>query len=466
MLLPKTGQNLCYNTAGTLIACAGTGQDGDTQMGAAQTDPLFTDNGTTITDKVYGMTWQKDAGANGASIKTGIIGVPATRFTNNGNGTQTDNLTGLVWLMDRTCFSSPQFWESALSAAKTLASGSCSLTDGSVAGDWRLPNIDELVSVPTNWTGASPAAWLNTQGFINGQADYYWSSSTITTTIDKRYAWIVQLGGAYLGNGYKAYGYYVWPVRAGQSGTLGALTISKTGTGTGTVNSNPAGITCGAICSASVAKGQSVVLTATADVNSIFSSWTGCDSSNSNQCTVAVSGAKNVTAKFALTTPALTVNVTGTGNGTVSSTPDGITCLKKSGGTVTCSSGFTGDVTLSATPTVYSLFGGWSGTTCSGPGACGFAMEGDKSVNAEFKMLRIGEEYLTLQEVYDAAPEGAVIQLRQNTVAGVLTAGKSITVKLSGGYDPIYETAPGWTTVTVPLIISKGKVEVERIVVQ
>ncbi len=31
-------------------------------MGLAQTDQLFTDNGTTITDKLYGMTWEKDAG--------------------------------------------------------------------------------------------------------------------------------------------------------------------------------------------------------------------------------------------------------------------------------------------------------------------------------------------------------------------------------------------------------------------
>ena len=186
MLIPKTGQTLCYDMAGTTIACAGTGQDGDKQAGAAQSDPLFTDNGNgTITDKVYGMTWQKDAGRNGATIKTGI-NAPATRFTDNGNGTQTDNLTGLVWLKDANCSATvggvtkttTLTWPDALTWSNNLKSGDCSLSDGSVAGDWRLPNINELASLPTNYSGR-PVDWLNNaaQGFTNVQDYYfYWSS--------------------------------------------------------------------------------------------------------------------------------------------------------------------------------------------------------------------------------------------------------------------------------------------------
>ena len=33
--LPQTGQTVCYDTAGTEIACATTGQDGEIQVGAA-----------------------------------------------------------------------------------------------------------------------------------------------------------------------------------------------------------------------------------------------------------------------------------------------------------------------------------------------------------------------------------------------------------------------------------------------
>ena len=37
--LPRTGQTTCYDTSGTPIACAGTGQDGELQMGAAWPNP-------------------------------------------------------------------------------------------------------------------------------------------------------------------------------------------------------------------------------------------------------------------------------------------------------------------------------------------------------------------------------------------------------------------------------------------
>jgi hypothetical protein len=54
----------------------------------------------------------------------------------------------------------------------------------------------------------------------------------------------------------------------------------------------------------------------------------------------------------------------------------------------------------------------------------------------------------------------------QDTVTGALTAGKSITVKLIGGYDASYNTKPGITKVTAPVIISKGKLVVDGIVIK
>src|SRR4029453_9656261 len=56
---PATGQTTCWATNGNLIPCAGTGQDGDLQAGG----PLsYTDNGDgTITDNNTGLMWEKQS---------------------------------------------------------------------------------------------------------------------------------------------------------------------------------------------------------------------------------------------------------------------------------------------------------------------------------------------------------------------------------------------------------------------
>lgn len=43
--LPQTGQTKCYDTTGAEIPCAGTGQDGEIQVGVAWPEPRFTDHG-------------------------------------------------------------------------------------------------------------------------------------------------------------------------------------------------------------------------------------------------------------------------------------------------------------------------------------------------------------------------------------------------------------------------------------
>jgi Protein of unknown function (DUF1566) len=91
-----------------------------------------------------GQTTSRATGDDG-DIQAGITW-PVPRFTDQSNGTVRDNLTGLIWLKLATCFGD-QSWQQALDAANALASGSCGLSDGSVAGDWRLPNIRELLSL-------------------------------------------------------------------------------------------------------------------------------------------------------------------------------------------------------------------------------------------------------------------------------------------------------------------------------
>jgi hypothetical protein len=169
------------------------------------------------------------------------------------------------------------------------------------------------------------------------------------------------------------------------------LTVSKSGTGSGTVTSSPAGIDCGATCSASYNYGTSVTLTASPAGGSTFSGWSGGGCSGTGNCTVPMTTARSVTATFNVQTFTLSVtiqnlvSILGIGSGSVTSSPAGIDC--SSG---TCSASFNSgtSVTLTPQPGLGSFFVGWSGA-CSGTGTCIVPMGADKAVTAQFKLLGI-----------------------------------------------------------------------------
>jgi hypothetical protein len=67
--------------------------------------------------------------------------------------------------------------------------------------------------------------------------------------------------------------------------------------GHGTVTSTPAGIACGATCSASFGTGSTVTLSAAAATGSLFTGWGG-DCSGTSACRVSLTAAASVTASF------------------------------------------------------------------------------------------------------------------------------------------------------------------------
>jgi endoglucanase len=79
--------------------------------------------------------------------------------------------------------------------------------------------------------------------------------------------------------------------------TTRSLSITKMGTGTGTVTSSPAGINCGSTCTTNFANGTSVTLSATAASGSTFAGWSG-DCSGTGNCALSMTAARNVTATF------------------------------------------------------------------------------------------------------------------------------------------------------------------------
>ena len=124
----------------------------------------------------------------------------------------------------------------------------------------------------------------------------YWSGSIYVN--DQLYAWSVFFSDGKVSSRYKVNVLYVRCVRGGPSGSLAHLIVSKSGTGTGTVTSTPAGINCGAVCDGQFSTGTRVTLRAAADSGSKFTGWSGGGCSGAGACTVTVNGDVTVTATF------------------------------------------------------------------------------------------------------------------------------------------------------------------------
>lgn len=180
--LPDTGQTKCYDVvAGDEIACAGTGQDG-----AYTINPMS--------------------------------------FTDNGNGTITDNNTGLVW--QKQDEGTTRTWDVANSYCNNLVLGG--------ASDWRLPTKKELMSI-VDYGIPAPGPTINTTYFPNASAgSTYWST---TVSYKPSNAWSVRFGDGFVSSYYLkgSPDYYVRCVRSGQDTGIfvdngnGTVTDNKTG---------------------------------------------------------------------------------------------------------------------------------------------------------------------------------------------------------------------------------------------
>ncbi len=148
--LPKTNQTGCWDATGATITCTdgGTalgGQDGYYQKGIA---PAYTDNSDgTITDNATGLMWKKcTQGLTGATCATGVV----TR----------------------------ENWTQALADCEADTTGGYT--------DWRLPNIREITSI-VDYDRLAPAI----NNLFNAQNYIYWSSTTYQDTGGQSLAWYV-----------------------------------------------------------------------------------------------------------------------------------------------------------------------------------------------------------------------------------------------------------------------------------
>lgn len=139
-------------------------------------------------------------------------------FTNNLDGTTTDNVTSMMWQQQDD--GTTRIWDYAMTYCSGLSLGGHT--------DWRLPARMELMSILNDGT-YSPS--INTAYFPNTKSSYYWSSTFFASTTSN--AWTVSFN-----DGLSSYGdrtstnYYVRCVRGAQT------TPSYTDNGNGTITDN------------------------------------------------------------------------------------------------------------------------------------------------------------------------------------------------------------------------------------
>jgi len=180
---PATGQTTCWDTNGSVIACSGTGQDGEIQAGGA------------------------------------------LAYVDNGDGTISDLNTRLMW-EKKSRDGSIHDWSNRYQWAEAFSVFIAGLNSAKFAGhnDWRLPNVNELLSI-VNYEIPSPTVSMmfNTNCVASctvttcscTEALDYWSSTTTMYQSFPTYAWTVYFFNGRAGSGSKTDTFYVRAVRGG-----------------------------------------------------------------------------------------------------------------------------------------------------------------------------------------------------------------------------------------------------------
>jgi hypothetical protein len=172
------------------------------------------------------------------SSSSSLTNSPQNWFVDNANGTVTDTQSGLIWLKNANCFGQMS-WTDAEAAVNSLQNGQCGLTDGSTAGQWRLPTLQCVSGAPCNITQqagvigefatilvpacgppfipntAGTGCWAEGDPFAGVQSDFYWSAISDAGSPNATFAWVISLLNGAVSTGSKAGVHNVWPVRGG-----------------------------------------------------------------------------------------------------------------------------------------------------------------------------------------------------------------------------------------------------------
>lgn len=217
------------------------------------------------------------------------------------------------------------------------------------------------------------------------------------------------------------------------------LVVTKAGTGSGTVASTPAGISCGDNCKASFAQGSKVTLIAEAAADSEFAGWSGACEGSVAACEVSLDAAANVTATFTLKSYTVTLAKAGAGTGKIAG--GGQECTGNC--TITVDHGT--ELSFSATPTNLSVFAGWGGACTAATGACAVTVTSDLNISASFALDNLS---LIISKsgngtgTVTSSPAGLNCGPTQQTCSNSFTANQMVTLSANAATS---STFMGWS---------------------
>jgi hypothetical protein len=509
--LPKTGQTKCYQGVSPYaeIPCAGTGQDGELLAGVAWPNPRFTNpdsttpiSGDIILDKLTGFEWTKDGNVPGPSAcgpgtrKTwqGALDYAACLNTSNYLGHHDWRLPNLnelislvnagqanstVWLNTQGFTNTASYyWSSTTYASYPNGAWCVYFFDGKVfykSKDYSslmyvrclrggTVNAQYQVSVTKSGTGSgtvtSSPTGITCGATCSASFDY---NAVVTLTAS------ASIGSTFAGWSGACTGTGTCQVTMNAARAVTAefmlntyaLNVTKSGAGSGMITSSPAGISCGSTCSSSFNQSTVVTLTATPDVNSSFTGWSGGGCSGTGTCTVTMDAGKDVAASFAIKTYTITASA-GAG-GSVTCTPTTVNYNGSSTCTITPNTGYNvTDVTVAGVSvgavTSYTI----NNVTANKTVAATFTIQG-----YPVRISGTPPTYFPLiQPAYDACTNGNVIETQSQGFSGDLFFNRNVSISIRGGYNADFTGNPSYTTINGKITISNGSVTFDKIIIK
>ncbi len=212
------------------------------------------------------------------------------------------------------------------------------------------------------------------------------------------------------------------------------LELQKEGTGSGTVTSSPAGISCGTDCMQFYKKDTVVTLSAAAATGSTFEGWGG-DCSGASSCTVTMDMDRNVIATFNLS-GCLSFSVSPLSQNSPAAGGTGL--INVVGNPIGCG----GEWTATSNATWITISSGSSG---SGNGTVNYSVEANNAANSRTGTLTIAGQTFTVNQAgvscaYSISPSS------RSHGAGAETGTVDVTTQT--GCNWTAASNAGWITIT------------------